>query len=256
MKLELTLSLRCDIGCVRKTNEDMVLVSGETYRDGHDDFSTVVQDGGRFVAAVADGMGGHNAGEVASEKALKIFDNFIVALPPHLSDNDFRREIDDEIKRIHDHLKTHGDIHPECKGMGTTIVAWLTYEERIYIINVGDSRVYRLRNGILCQLTEDHSMQNRFQDFSIPSNIIYNCLGGGGCRVFCDIMEITSKVYEGVVFLLCSDGLYDMLEEEEIEMELRNNCNANFLVDAARARGGNDNVSVIVLTTKIINNNG
>ena len=254
MKLELILSLRCDIGCVRKMNEDMVLVSGETYRDGLDEFSTVIQDGGRFVAAVADGMGGHNSGEVASEKALKFFDDFIVTLPPHLSDNDFRREIDEEIKRIHCDLKTHGDIHPECKGMGTTMVAWLTYGDRIYIVNVGDSRVYRLRNGILCQLTEDHSMQNRCQDFTIPSNIIYNCLGGGGGRVFCDIVEITSKVYEGDVFLLCSDGLYDMLEEEEIEMELRNHCNASFLVDAAKARGGNDNVSVIVLTIKKIKN--
>lgn len=253
MELELKVSLRCDVGCVRKTNEDMILVSGERYRDSIDEFSTAVQSEGKFVAAVADGMGGHNAGEVASEMALRLFDDFIVNLSSHLSDNDFRREIDGEIKRIHRHLTNHGNLYPECKGMGTTLVAWMTYGNRIYIIHAGDSRVYRLRNGILCLLTEDHSMQNRHHDFTIPSNVIYNCLGGGGNSVFCDIVEITTKVYEGDVFLLCSDGLHGMLEEENIEIELRNHCNASSLVDAAKARGGNDNVSVIVLTIKTIN---
>lgn len=250
MELDIRLSLVCDIGCTRPINEDMILISGETYRDCKDVFSTIIQDRGRFVAAVADGMGGHNAGEVASRMALDLFDNFIISLPPDYSDNDFRNKIDDTIKRLHNNLNLYGQKHPDCHGLGTTLVSWLTYENRIYIVNVGDSRLYRYRNGILTQLTTDHSEQNKYHDFSLPSNIIYNCLGGGGESAFADVMEITNKVFEDDVFLLCSDGLYDFLSEDEIEKILFETCDASSLVDAAKTKGGDDNISAIIITIR------
>lgn len=248
--MALKVSLKCDKGKVRAINEDMILVSGEMYRDCEDEFSTIIHDNGRFVAAVADGMGGHNAGEIASEIAISLFDNFIVNLPTNLSDRDFRYELDIKIKEIHNYISAYGGDHPECAGMGTTLAAWLTYENRIYIINVGDSRVYRLRNGILYQLTKDHSMRNKSKDQSIPSNLIYNCFGGGGDYVFADVTNQSSRVLSGDTFLLCSDGIHDMLTDDEIEESLRVNLHSSSLVEKANRMGGQDNISVIVLTVK------
>lgn len=250
MVIELEISVKCDTGCVRATNEDMILVSGEKYRDSSDSFGSVIQQNGRFVAAVADGMGGHNAGEIASEIALTNFDDFILNMPIGLSDNDFRNILDNEIKKIHNSLNVYGQTHQGCLGMGTTLTAWLTYENRIYLINAGDSRGYRLRNGILCQLTTDHSVQNKNNDYTLPSNMIYNCLGGNGETAFADITDLTEKIFDGDVFLLCSDGLCDVMSEEEIEENLINCCQSASLVDAAKTKGGYDNISAIVLTIK------
>lgn len=250
MEFDLDISLACDIGCVRSNNEDMILISGELYRDVVDEFSMSINNNGRFVAAIADGMGGHNAGEIASVIALKSFDGFIIGLPEGLSDADFRRLLDDEIIKIHRHLNMYGLNNAGCEGMGTTLVAWLTYGNRVYIINSGDSRLYRYRDGFLCQLTNDHSEQNRTGDSTIPSNQIYNCLGGGGSYAFADITEITTKVFKDDVFLLCSDGLSDILGDDEIESALSEKVDAGKLVSKVKDIGGNDNVSIVIINVK------
>lgn len=247
MKLNIRVSLNSDVGCIRSNNEDIILILGETYRDCSDDFVVSVNDKGRFVAALADGMGGHNAGEIASEMAVKAFDSFIINLPENLSDHDFRNLVDNEIKEIHNQLINYGFSDPEASGLGTTLIAFVTCENRIYLINVGDSRIYRFRNGILCQLTRDHSEQNRQNDSSLPSNLIYNCLGGGGESAFADVMEITGKVYENDTFMLCSDGLSDMVSEEDMELTMNESFSARNLVKKAKSNGVKDNVSVLLL---------
>lgn len=252
MLLEINISLASDTGCVRSNNEDMILVSGETYRDCYDSFTLSVGDRGRFVAAVADGMGGHNAGEIASETALTSFDDFIISIPDNMPERDFRRLIDVGISKIHRKLNQYGLSNDGCNGMGTTLVAWITYENRIYIINCGDSRVYRYRNGILCQLTTDHSERERLRDISVPSNQIYNCLGGGSNFAFADIFEITNKVFKNDLFLLCSDGLTDLLSDDEIEASLIENPDVCNLIDTAKQKGGYDNISVVNFTIKNI----
>lgn len=256
MELKLDISLNCNIGCIRSNNEDMILISGETYRDASDRFPVIVNAGGRFVAAVADGMGGHNAGQVASQIALDLFDDFVIRLPEGLSDNDFRYMVDFEIRRIHRHLIEYGQNNAGCAGLGTTLVAWLTYDNRIYILNSGDSRIYRLRNGILCQITTDHSEQNRKDDPTLPSNLIYNCLGGGGISAFADVINITNKVFDEDIFMLCSDGLSDMLDEDKIEEILSSKADADALIDEARNVGGNDNISAIILKIDKISRDG
>lgn len=252
MEIKLKISLACDIGCARSNNEDMILVSGETYRDIGEEFSMTVKNNGRFVSAVADGMGGHNAGEIASEIVLKSFDDFIIALPDGLSDSDFRRLMDNEIIRIHQYLNQYGLKNDGCEGLGTTLVAWITYCNRIYIINCGDSRIYRYRNGMLCQLTTDHSEQCRKNDYTIPSNQIYNCLGGGGGHAFADVLEITSKVFDDDIFIICSDGLSEAISNDEIERFLSENHDASSLVGRAKEMWANDNISVVILTIKNI----
>lgn len=247
MEFDINISLASDIGCFRSNNEDMILISGETYRDIADEFTISIKNNGRFVAAIADGMGGHNAGEIASEIALKSFDDFIIRLPDGLSDTDFRRMLDDEIIKIHRYLNQYGVVNSGCEGMGTTLLAWLTYGNRIYIINSGDSRLYRYRNGFLCQLTTDHSERNRTGDSTIPSNQIYNCLGGGGNHAFADVLDITTKVFRDDVFLLCSDGLYDILSDDEIEVALHENANAGAIISIVKTKGANDNVSIVLI---------
>lgn len=247
MNLDLKVSLACDIGCKRLNNEDMILVAGNTYRNDNDKFIYSIHENDQFVAAVADGMGGHNAGEVASEIALKLFDEFIISVPKGLSDKDFKRCIENQIERIHIQLNQYGLNHKDCAGMGTTFAAWLVYDNRIYVINSGDSRIYRYRDGILCQLTVDHSERNRKNNSSIPSNQIYNCLGGGCNFCFADIWEITTKVFKDDIFLICSDGLSDMLSEDEIEDNLAYSDALN-LVEKAKIKGGFDNISIILLT--------
>ena len=249
MGIDLLLSLRCDIGGGSHVNEDLILVSGEKFRDSTDEFPAAVQHNGRFVAAIADGMGGHHSGESTSEMALDLFDDYIVNLPEGLSDKDFRSQLDHGINKIHQALsKSH--TNPECCGMGTALVSWLTYNNRIYLVNAGDNRAYRLRNGILCQLTTDHTLQNKDHDHALPPNIIHHCPGGGGEYAFADIMELTEKVFEEDVFLLCSDGLYDAMSEEEIESLLCGPCHASTLIDAAKAKGSQDDISAIVITIK------
>lgn len=245
--MELNIQLNSDMGCVRTNNEDMLLVAGETYRDTSDAFRLSVDPAGRFVAAVADGMGGHNAGEVASEMVLEAFDKFIVGLPSGLGDSDFRHLVDQYIKSMHRRLYDYGLEHPEAVGLGTTLAAWLTYEGRIYLLNCGDSRIYRLRNAMLVQLTTDHSEINRTHDPTMPSNLIYNCLGGGGATAFADVVEISNKVFAGDVFMLCSDGVSDMIDDDAIEQILNKSLSAQAIVEAAKAAGGRDNASAIVL---------
>jgi protein phosphatase len=113
-------------------------------------------------------------------------------------------------------------------------------------MNCGDSRLYRFRNGELTQLTSDHSLSNMLGS-SHHSNIITNCIGGGCSTSFMDIVKITDDVKIGDVYLLCSDGLTDMLPDHVITKLLTDGADANKLCDAAVEAGGLDNVSCCVL---------
>jgi protein phosphatase len=113
-------------------------------------------------------------------------------------------------------------------------------------MNCGDRRLYRFRNGELTQLTSDHSLSNMLGS-SHHSNIITNCIRGGCSTSFMDIVKITDDVKIGDVYLLCIDGLTDMLPDHVITTLLTNGADANKLCDAAVAAGGLDNVSCCVL---------
>lgn len=131
--------------------------------------------------------------------------------------------------------------------MGTTFVGMFSYEERIYMVNIGDSRLYRYRGGILKQLSSDHSMRELTGDMTTPSNVIYNSLG---CRniCFCRFHRINpGQLLDEDLFLICSDGLSDMLTDDQIEEVLHQEPTAINLIEAAKAAGGRDNVSVVLL---------
>lgn len=227
-----------DIGCVRKNNEDMAYVDSRFIRDGAikgiADFSKEV-----IAFAIADGMGGYEGGEVASEIVCRSFHAFIDKLKttdtPQLLAELKKWAID--ANRL---VNESAALRPELSEMGTTFVALLFARKKMWLINIGDSRCYRMRGGILKQLSTDHSEINRTGNSDTPSNLIYNYMGNRPEDFFSDVTEYIPLA--GDTYLLCSDGLSDMMADEEIEK----NANAvEQLVNLAKEAGGNDNISII-----------
>jgi len=234
------------VGCVRSQNEDMVLLGSHFVRN--DAFSTRVDltNSDRYIMAVADGMGGHNRGDVASSDALHNLEFYFHDLPTGLSPESIKDKFEDWLDSINNIIDSKGRSDEQYKGMGTTLVGLAFFEGQFYTLNCGDSRLYRFRDGDLTQLTSDHSLSNMLGS-SQHSNVITNCIGGGATSSFIDIVNITDDIKEGDVYMLCSDGLTDMLPDSIIYTLLAEGSDANTLCDAAVAAGGLDNVSCCVL---------
>lgn len=219
------------------------------------------------LALVADGMGGYKAGEVASAIAAKVVLDGVRAgigrhrFVPTQGGGERSKEsllIQDSILEANHHIyRTAHDV-PQCQGMGTTIVATLFAEGKVVVAHVGDSRVYRFRNGELRQLTSDHSLIQELIDrgfftpeeahANTPKNLVTRALGIDD-TVLVDVQEF--DMLPDDVYLLCSDGLNDMVDDEEIRLTLsKYSANlakaANELVRLANESGGKDNISVVL----------
>ncbi len=220
------------------------------------------------IVVLADGMGGYNAGEVASGMATS-------SISAGLAET-WTREIVKKLDRTaamalsqsvvqEQALKANAAIYaaaqkdPHCAGMGTTLVVCLFYDDFVTVGHVGDSRLYRLRDDIFEQVTRDHSLLQEQIDSGLISkedarssnnrNLVTRAVG-----IDPDVeTEIhTYDVHGGDIFVLCSDGLNDMIEDEEIQMTLialRSNLEltAQQLVQAANDAGGRDNISVMLV---------
>ena len=231
-------TLRTDIGKLRKQNEDAAWF-----------------DEARAVFAVADGMGGHLAGEVASRMAIEA-----VQRMARENERPGIAALREAVACAHETILTHAQDHIECAGMGTTLsVLWLG-ENYAYIAHVGDSRIYRLREGSLTQITQDHSLVEelvrvglitREQARTHPRrNIITRALGTHGEN---EPDLLVTDVQDGDVFLLCTDGLTGMVPDDEIERTLRDcgiEAAADRLLALALDAGGRDNVTLILCARK------
>ena len=239
-----------DTGRVREHNEDMIAADS--------DLGLVV---------LADGMGGYNAGEVASGIAVKTVFNLVrEALErqdltvPDPTTGLTRPSIilRDAIQRANKIIYQTARSQAQCEGMGTTVVAALFFDNKISVAHVGDSRLYRLRGGAIEQITLDHSLLQELVDrgFYSPEeaqrasnkNYVTRALGVEN-QVEVEMQE--HPVQKGDVYLLCSDGLSGMVEDWEIrdvlldaETDLR--TAANRLVALANEAGGHDNISVVI----------
>lgn len=219
---------------------------------------------------VADGMGGHNAGEVASALcALSVENCLLVAnsapLPEELTADP--RQLSAEARNLVAAVrKANADVfeisrsHPEHAGMGTTVVAALVSRETgdFHVAHVGDSRCYRFRDGKLQQLTQDHSLIGEAMAYKpditeaelamFPKNVISRALGRGE-KVEIDVRTEPLKAGDG--YLLCSDGLCGIVNDATIrgflEQEPDPTKVCQLLIDAANAAGGIDNVTVVVI---------
>jgi serine/threonine protein phosphatase PrpC len=245
------------IACV--TNPGMV-------RDNNEDAVGTWPEIGLVV--VADGMGGGNAGEVASGMVMSSFGPGVAnAWTPEALKSLYREQamqlsqslLQTEARRVNAAIFAAAESNPEYEGMGTTLVAALYHDDFLTVAHIGDSRLYRIRGGDIEQVTKDHSLLQEQIDsgflrkedahLSNNKNLVTRAVG---VEPEVEAEVHSYEVLPDDVYLLCSDGLHGMVEDGEIGMTvaaLRSNLDlaAKQLVQAANDAGGRDNVSVILL---------
>ncbi|EHQ28358.1 PP2C family protein-serine/threonine phosphatase [Mucilaginibacter paludis] len=238
----------CDIGVVRQNNEDMILIGDQVIRDDSAEYA--IDAGERnFMIAVSDGMGGHQAGEVASETVLQRMKLAVSGLGNALNPEQLKTYFEVKIKETHQELNAMGEANPAYYKLGATFTSLFIYNKKAFIINIGDSRLYRLRGGLLAQLTNDHSLSDWLNNSDIPRNILANAFGGGVQQIYFDFEE--TNLLDGDTLLLCSDGLSGELTFDEIETMLASTDPLSVMVNRARANGGRDNISAIKIGIKM-----
>ena len=227
----------------------MILVDNHFVRN--DDYKTLLtlNHEDRYIIAVADGMGGHNRGEVASSDTLHSLQYYYHDIPLGLNAGDFNEAIVGWLESINNFIASKGRADEQFKGMGTTLVGLAFYAGDFFTLNCGDSRLYRFRDGELKQLTTDHSL-NTMLGTAKHSSVITNCIGGGCSNSYIDVVRITDDIHQGDKYLLCSDGLTDMVSNSHLARLLNDGANANLLCEAAIENGGLDNVSACLITIK------
>lgn len=214
----------------------MAYVSGELVRDGS--VAGGVDADACAGFAVADGMGGYEGGEIASEIVCRSFGSFIKSVKP--DEISIINRIKEWAKEANKLVYESAALRPELSEMGTTFVALIWVAKRFYMLNVGDSRCYRIRSGILKQLSIDHSERQRTGNQEIPSNLIYNFMGLFPKDFFSDVTELTPLKDD--IYILCSDGLSDLVDDDSIESDADN---VGKLVYHAKENGGKDNITVV-----------
>ncbi|MDA8523464.1 Stp1/IreP family PP2C-type Ser/Thr phosphatase [Acidovorax sp. NCPPB 4044] len=234
-----------DQGRVRSNNEDAVTV-----------------DIASQVAVLADGMGGYNAGEVASRMATELIQQGLVqwleddgrsAVP-----GDLRLAMETCVESANRAIYQASQSNAQCAGMGTTVVVAVFRGDRLVLGHIGDSRCYRLRDGALCQITRDHSWLQEQVDAGILTpqeaalsgfrNLVTRALGVESTA----LLEVNEfMVQPDDLFILCSDGLTDMVDDGELEAIAAGSGalvdRAARMIEAANFRGGRDNISVLLV---------
>lgn len=237
-------------GMVRSHNED-----------------SVAHDVNCGLAVLADGMGGYNAGEVASGITISVISTEIkqrlASVRPEQNGEDGEEIgaalLRDNVRKANAAIYNTAQSQPQYAGMGTTVVAALFYDNRVAVAHVGDSRMYRLRGDSFEAITRDHSLLQEQIDGGMISkadarlsknkNLVTRAVG-----IDADVVPevLVHEVQLGDVYLLCSDGLNDMVEDEDIGSTLamlKANLSlaATQLIEMANDNGGRDNVSVILI---------
>lgn len=241
------------VGMKRTHNEDNFFLLGE-----------------ENLYVVADGMGGHASGEVASKIAVETLANFFIDTSrdkevtwPYKEDRSLnydQNRLITGIKLANRQVFETSQHDARLRGMGTTLVGLLVAESGVYVGHVGDSRAYLIQNGQIQQVTEDHSLLNDYMKVhqlteeeieNFPhKNVIVRALG---MKDAVDVDIHREEPRPGTAFVMCSDGLSGMIQDEEI-LEIYNQSNGDLekgcqsLIAKANANGGNDNVTVVIVT--------
>ena len=230
-----------DPGRVRSHNEDSVTV--------------LKNESNEFLLVVADGMGGHRKGEVASSIVISNLGKRFNATPSVGTKLDAVNWLNDNINEINREIIEYGDTHEDSKGLGTTVVVALLTSTYLIFGNIGDSSGFVLKNNKLHKITHDHTLVNLLVDAGNLSeeeaknhpkkNVLMKALGASE-KAELDIFDVDIDI-DGI--MLCSDGLTNMLTEEQIEKvlvdeELEMEERVEKLIRKCNARGGNDNISI------------
>lgn len=238
---------RTDIGMKRSTNQDSICLYPQ-----------------KAAFVLADGMGGHSGGDIASGICKDLFPKFI--------DQSLEAKNHDHLKfaieNINAAIFDHASKNPELKGMGTTITSIFIEESELKISNVGDSRTYLYKSNEIYQLTKDHSLvqeklniglYNREQANQDPQKNVLTRTVGFEAQV--EVDSFTYTISKNDIFLLCSDGLHGKVSDEDIRLIMEENLGSELdnlthekidnccqvLIDQANANGGQDNISVILV---------
>lgn len=241
--MKLNIAANCIRGNKCRNNEDMILVGSAFLRDGSIDFS--IDNPELLFALVSDGIGGHDHGEMASEFLMsRIRESILPATDVGGGFQSWIRSVNAEMESISSRLAM-------TRHMGCTLSGLIWQKNGVWVVNAGDSRTYRFRNGELLQLTEDHNFRRRSgYDFGPDRSKLVNCIGAGASAEV-DIRDISGDVQPGDVFLVCTDGLYEMLSEQDIFNVISENLDSAAsvarLTETAEAAGGRDNISLVVV---------
>ena len=243
MKTALSVYGVCDIGCEKPNNEDMILLNDVIFRDGSMKKEFDIDK--RVVIAIADGVGGLDKGEEASEMALSKLKEFLERIPDDLSNQELKEVFDIYTQETHSAMSG---------GMGSTIAGLFFYQGKVFRFHAGDSRIYLLRNGGLTRLTIDHSLRESGGNLDAPTNIITNSLGGPG-SAFIEFEEVERPFLKGNIYLLSSDGLHDLvsaalISDTLIQSQTEGIETAETLLALAKSKGGPDNISIITIKIK------
>jgi len=232
-----------DPGKVRSHNEDSVTI--------------INNDKNEFILAIADGMGGHKAGEIASHIAIEHIKDSFYSLESIGNKDEAIEWLRIIVKEINQKIFDYANNHPESKGLGTTLVIAIKTENYILYGNIGDSSGYVIKNDVIHKVTKDHTYvgmlltNGKLTEASAKNhpgkNLLTRALGANN-PIDIDIFDIDTSV-KGL--FLCSDGLTNMLTDEQIEKILNSNLPIEEivvkLIKKANARGGNDNISIAYL---------
>lgn len=220
-------------GAVRKRNED-----------------SLVHRPDLGLWAVADGAGGHGAGDVASQAVAAALE----AIPPGLSAAEILAQARLRLAGVHAELQAQAVALGEGRIIATTVVLLLARYGHFACLWAGDSRAYLMRDGILQRVTRDHSLVQEMVDQGTlteaeaeahpQANVILRAVGASGELV---LDKVSGRIAPGDMLLLCSDGLFKAMPEEELAVMLAQGATAAAIIDAAVARGARDNVSVVLL---------
>jgi serine/threonine protein phosphatase PrpC len=272
--VQVDLAALSDVGKVRANNEDHYLVvrfgrSLETLQTNlPEEGESCFRETG-YGLAVADGIGGEAGGEEASRLALRTIVNLALHAPDWIlrPEEEFLDEVmrrtEERYRQANNALNERARAEPELGGMGTTMTLALSLGAALLVAHIGDSRAYLFRKGELRRLTRDHTLAQAQADLgqitpqeaarSRLRHVLTRSLGGGGREVHPEVQRL--ELADGDCFLICSDGLTDMVDEGTIAAVLGSGLQADptcrRLVDCALERGGKDNVTVVVARYRI-----
>lgn len=250
------IAYKSDIGKVRDLDEDSILVIRIDSV-----YSSLQQERALFI--LADGMGGHNAGEVASSLAVRKTAEYLFPVLISSGDFDWHLALRSGIEESNISILDYSTKNPEFGGMGTTIVVAILIDRKLYVGNIGDSRLYLINKNRkkIKQITKDHSLVQKLVDsgqikkedakFHPQKNIITMALG---CFPEVDVDTFELDLEKEDIILLCCDGLTDVVDDDEINNivlineDVKKACDE--LVRAANDKGGHDNISVILFNLK------
>lgn len=244
------VSTATDVGCVREKNEDRIVCIAVATG------STAAENA--LLAIVADGMGGHAAGEIASQLTVDVIQKFVKE-----SETLGKRVLEQAFQNANEAVYNVSQKQPEYSGMGTTGTALLIQGDKVLVAHVGDSRLYRIRKNNIVLLSEDHTLVREWVLSGVISdkeaqshpnkNIITRSLGTNS-TVQIYTFEAQAAL-AGDIYILCSDGLYDLVSDDEIASicsTLTADSACENLIGLAKQRGGDDNISMVVAVCRAV----